>query len=203
MDNDPWQAIMDDILESRWGDFLGYLRHYRGKRFNFGALFRDCQIRRIEGDKLVLIFSHASHLERMEKELQDFEGRMFMQEAIYKALGGDYKLELSKVSDHDHLARAALGMGGRFLKEDELERIKREIVDDRERNEQNRREAQSRIHKLYMGSCITVLASRFDVSSSQGKAQAAEVIFPIIAAMDDGFSKDMCFRKLKYLLFEK
>ncbi len=45
-----------------------------------------------------------------------------------------------------------------------------------------------------------VIASRFDLETSQGKAQAVETLFPVIAGMENPFEQERYFRKLAELL---
>ena len=54
-------------LESGWGALVKTLSRYKGRRFNIGALLRDCKNQHIEGETLVLEFAHRSHLERMQR----------------------------------------------------------------------------------------------------------------------------------------
>ena len=48
----------------------------------------------------------------------------------------------------------------------------------------------------YMDYLIPALASRFDLGSGQGKAQAAEALMPLISATDNPFDQDRYFQKL-------
>ena len=110
-----------------WSEMIKTLSRYKGKRFNIGALLRDCRSQRMEGDTLVLTFAHRSHLERMEEELADPQGMRTVNEAMTKILGASYELRLTLMGDNgagrvpsagqSPLVRAALGMGARITEE--------------------------------------------------------------------------------------
>ena len=119
-----------EITLEQWTALLRALSRYRGRRFNVGALLRDCKSRYLDGETLVMAFSHRSHLERMQEELEDPQSLMKINEAMAQSLGSPYTLSLildgnatstSPSSPTDSpLVRAALGMGGRVLEEREL-----------------------------------------------------------------------------------
>ena len=56
-------------LESRWDEFVSSFRQYKGKRFNLGALLRSCTDREVADGTITLKYSHPSHQERMQEEL--------------------------------------------------------------------------------------------------------------------------------------
>ncbi len=103
------------------------LSRHKGKRFNIGALLRACKVPQVEGDTLVLAFSHRSHLERMQEELDDPQGSRVIDEAVVRWYGSPHKLRLALVSDNgaggalapsqSPLVRAALNMGARITEE--------------------------------------------------------------------------------------
>ena len=119
----------DVPMRERWGDLVKSLSRYKGKRFNFGALLRDCREQEILGDTLVLTFAHKSHMERMEEELDDPQGRRRVEEALVSAFGSPYELKLMLAGDdgsggvsvtaQSSLVRAALSMGARIVEERE------------------------------------------------------------------------------------
>ena len=118
-----------DPLRDRWNDLVRSLSRAKGRRFNFGALLRDCREQQIVGDSLVLTFAHRSHMERMEEELGDPQGRKRVEEALASALGSAYQLKLVLAGDdgsggvpvtaQSSLVRAALSMGARIVEERE------------------------------------------------------------------------------------
>ena len=114
-------------LQDQWGTLVKTLSRYKGRRFNIGALLRDCKSQDIEGETLVLAFAHRSHLERMQEELDDPQGMRMVNEAMAKALGASYQLKLTlsegngtanaSATVQSPLVRAALSMGARIMEE--------------------------------------------------------------------------------------
>ncbi|MCE2462421.1 MAG: DNA polymerase III subunit gamma/tau [Dehalococcoidia bacterium] len=118
-----------DSFQEQWGTLVKTLSRYKGKRFNIGALLRDCKNQDVEGETLVLTFAHRSHLERMQEELDDPQGMKTVNEALLKSLGASYRLRLSLAEGNgggnppataqSPLVRAALSMGARIMEERE------------------------------------------------------------------------------------
>ncbi len=116
-------------FQEQWGTLVKTLSRYKGKRFNIGALLRDCKNQDVEGETLVLTFAHRSHLERMQEELDDPQGMKTVNEALLKSLGTSYRLRLSLAEGNgggnptataqSPLVRAALSMGARIMEERE------------------------------------------------------------------------------------
>ena len=119
----------DDMLQQQWGALVRTLSRYKGKRFNIGALLRDCKNQHIDGETLVLTFAHRSHLERMQEELDDPQGMRIVAEALLSSLGASYQLRLTLLDDdgpssvppvtQSPLVRAALSMGAKIVDERE------------------------------------------------------------------------------------
>ena len=120
-------------LESQWSEILKSLSRYKGKRFNLGALLRDCKQREVADGNIDLRFSYRSHMERMEEELQDPQSRKVLMDALAEALDGPIDIRLSvvegrgngpdqKVAQTSHLVRAAQAMGARVVDEKEDDR---------------------------------------------------------------------------------
>ena len=116
-------------FQETWASLVKTLSRYKGKRFNIGALLRDCKSQHVDGETLVLAFSHRSHLERMQEELADPVGMKTVGEALRKCLGASYELRLTLEDDNGSgslppttqspLVRAALSMGARIVEERE------------------------------------------------------------------------------------
>ena len=114
-------------LQEQWLQLIRILSRYKGKRFNIGALLRDCKSQQVEGETLVLAFAHRSNLERMQEELDDPQGIRTVNEALGKSLGTTYRLKLTLANDsggdglptstQSPLVRAAQSMGARILEE--------------------------------------------------------------------------------------
>ena len=107
----------------------------RGKKYMLGPLLRDCRAAAVgvEGDTLVLPFSHQSNMERMQEELDDPKGRQLLTEAVAQSFGTPYNFKLTLAADpgsgpsgagrtsrqaqQSSLVRAAQGMGARIIRE--------------------------------------------------------------------------------------
>ncbi len=127
--NPAGQGMGDDV-RSRWMGTVKALGRCKGKEYNLGALLRDCRSESvtIEGDTLVLAFSHSSNLERMQKEMEDPNSRKMVNETVEKFFGTPYQFRLTLVADNGSnapsrtsqqspLVRAAMGMGARIVEE--------------------------------------------------------------------------------------
>jgi hypothetical protein len=118
-------------LQSRWVATVKALGRHKGKKYNLGALLRDCKADAValEGDTLVLPFTHRANMERMQEEMDDPQGRRLLTEAVGSCFGTTYGLKLvllgnngegsnsTRPAQHSPLVRAALGMGGRIVEE--------------------------------------------------------------------------------------
>ncbi len=125
----PSDGPSEGLTGDQWSLLIRALSRFKGKRFNIGALLRDCKNQRLDGDTLVLAFSHRSHLERMQEEMDDPQGLRIVEQAMTKSLGTVYRLRLDmtegagasgpSASNQSPLVRAALNWGGRVLEERE------------------------------------------------------------------------------------
>ena len=118
-------------LESQWREIPRVLRHV-GKKFKLGALLNACKEREIADGVIVLKFSHRSHMERMQEELENPESRKGFMDTLSRAMDDTYEVKLSVVnggngalnqsaSQKSHLVRAAQQMGARVIDEREEE----------------------------------------------------------------------------------
>ena len=120
----------DGDLRSRWVAAVKALGRCKGKKYNLGALLRDCKSETVsvESNTLVLPFTHRTNMERMQEELEDPNGRRQLAEAIEKFFGEPYGVKLTLVGDNGDvntprstqqspLVRTALGMGARIVEE--------------------------------------------------------------------------------------
>ena len=125
--SNPEPETSGGSFQDQWGALVKTLSRYKGKRFNIGALLRDCRSQHVEGETLVLTFAHRSHLERMQEELDDPQGMKTVKEALLKSLGASYQVRLTLMGDNgassvpsttqSPLVRAALSMGARIMEE--------------------------------------------------------------------------------------
>ena len=118
-------------LGTKWMTAVKALGRHKGKKYNLGALLRDCKANAIflEGEVLVLPFTNKANLERMQEEMDDPNSRGRVTEAVTNSFGTayDFKLTLAngngvggnstQSTQQSPLVRAALGMGARILEE--------------------------------------------------------------------------------------
>lgn len=121
----------DGDLRSSWLAAVKILARCKGKKYNLGALLRDCKAETIslEGDTMVLPFTHRTNMERMQEEMEDPNGRRMLSEAVEKSFGETYTFKLTLSGDNGDsnggnrsaqqspLVRTALGMGARIIEE--------------------------------------------------------------------------------------
>ena len=117
-------------LGSKWLAAVKILGRHKGKKYNLGALLRDCKANGVslEDDTLVLGFSNKANLERMQEEMEDPGSRRQVSEVVTEAFGATYEFRLTmanggstantvKTAQQSSLVRTALGMGARVLEE--------------------------------------------------------------------------------------
>ena len=117
-------------MTQAWTATVKALNRHKGKKYNFGALLRDCRPDAItqEGETLVLPFSHRAHMERMQEEMEDTKARGLVTELVCQFFDGvkEFKLTLvegngssgtTRTAQSSPLVRAAMGMGARILEE--------------------------------------------------------------------------------------
>jgi DNA polymerase-3 subunit gamma/tau len=119
-------------LEAQWGLILRALRN-KGRRFKLDALLRGgCRERQVSDGVITLKFSHRSHVERMQEELENPESKKALKDALANAMGSPYEVEVSVVagdnsgpqqsaSQRSHMVRIAQKMGARVVEEKEEE----------------------------------------------------------------------------------
>ena len=123
-------------ISRQWTAAVKSLSRTKGRKYMLGPLLRDCKAENIEqdGQTLILPFVNKANLERMQEELEDPASRRRVAEAISSAFGAGYDFRLTlaggqpvngpavkTAAQHSPLVRAALGMGGRILQEQEVE----------------------------------------------------------------------------------
>ena len=118
-------------LGAQWLAALKVLGRMKGKKYNLGALLRDCKANAVslDGNTLVLGFSNKANLERMQEEMDDPGSRRQVSQAVADSFGSEYELRLAmangtgstantaKTAQQSSLVRTALGMGARVLEE--------------------------------------------------------------------------------------
>lgn len=117
-------------LETEWHTIVRTLSRHKGRRFNLGALLRDCKEREVSEGQLTLKFSFKSHMERMEEELSDSQTQKIIKNALEPSLEGNYDIKVGLVDGSPNgpqqnpatsspLVRAALAMGAKVVGEKE------------------------------------------------------------------------------------
>ena len=124
----------DDDLSGMWQATVKALGRAVGKKYNLGALLRDCKPNTItlEGDTLFIPFVHRPNMERMQEELEDPNSRKLVTEAVTRYFGTPYDFRItlagqtedgpqpSRPNQHSPLVRTAMNMGARIV-EDTIE----------------------------------------------------------------------------------
>ena len=123
--------VAEDSFQGRWLATVRALGRCKGKKYNLGALLRDCRVDSValDGDTLVLPFSHRTNLERMQEEMEDPNGHRLVIEAVAKYFEEPYTFKLTLNGDQGNgedahrtaqqspLVRTAMGMGARIVEE--------------------------------------------------------------------------------------
>ena len=113
----------------QWNDTVKALSRHKGRKYNLGALLRDCKVNSIslDGKTLVLPFTNKANLERMQEELEDPSSRKRLTDALTQSFGEgcDYQLTLANgqqtggvavnPAQQSSLVRAAQGMGAKII----------------------------------------------------------------------------------------
>ena len=124
-------AAREGGLAGAWAATVRALSRQRGKKYFLGALLRDCRPESVylEGDILCLPFSHRTHMERMQEEMDDPTGRRMLSDVIGQCFDKGYEFKITLTEDNGNggsaqtpaqnspLVRTAMGMGARILKE--------------------------------------------------------------------------------------
>ena len=127
-------AAAPDSLQGRWEQAVRQLGRVKGSKYNLGALLRDCRSNSVhladDDSTLVLPFSNAANLDRMQEELNDPRVRDTIEQAIEQSFGSRHTFQVilagangegaqparSSIQDSP-LVRTAMGLGARILDE--------------------------------------------------------------------------------------
>ena len=127
-------AAAPDSLQGRWEQAVRQLGRVKGSKYNLGALLRDCRSNSVhladDDSTLVLPFSNAANLDRMQEELSDSRVRDTIEQAIEQSFGTRHPFQVTlagangdgaspnrnSVQDSP-LVRTAMGLGARILDE--------------------------------------------------------------------------------------
>jgi DNA polymerase-3 subunit gamma/tau len=120
------------LLDSKWDSIIKELRTRKGKRFNLSALLRVSAEREVADGTITLKYSHPSHQQRMQEEMDDPSAGKVLRETFAQAMGHPFEIRTTAVdglengprqsaSQKSHLVRAAQAMGARVVGEKEEE----------------------------------------------------------------------------------
>ena len=127
-------AAAPDSLQGRWEQAVRELARVKGSKYNLGALLRDCRSNAVhlsdDDSTLVLPFSNAANLDRMQEELSDARVRDTIERAIEQSFGTRHPFQVilagangdganpnrNSIQDSP-LVRTAMGLGARILDE--------------------------------------------------------------------------------------
>ena len=130
----PMPAAAPDSLQGRWGEAVRQLGRVKGSKYNLGALLRDCRPDSVhladDNATLVLPFSNAANLDRMQEELNDPRVRDTIEQAIEKCFGERHPFTVALAGANGNTARptrssvqdsplyrTAIGLGARPIEE--------------------------------------------------------------------------------------
>ena len=127
-------AAAPDSLQGRWEQAVRQLGRVKGSKYNLGALLRDCRSNSVhlsdDDNTLILPFSNAANLDRMQEELSDPRVRDTIEQAIEESFGSRHTFQVILASasadganparnsiQDSPLVRTAMGLGARILDE--------------------------------------------------------------------------------------
>ena len=130
----PRNAAAPDSLQGRWEQAVRQLAREKGSKYNLGALLRDCRPNSVhlsdDAATLVLPFTNAANLDRMQEELNDPRVRDTIEQAIEQCFGerhpftvtlaganGDGDRPARNSVQDSPLYRTAIGLGARPIEE--------------------------------------------------------------------------------------
>ena len=127
-------AAMPDSLQGRWEQAVRRLGRDKGSKYNLGALLRDCRSANVhfaeDNATLVLPFSNAANLDRMQEELNTPGVRDTIEQAIERSFDSRHPFRVTLAGANGDgapparnpvqdspLVRTAMGLGARILDE--------------------------------------------------------------------------------------
>lgn len=130
----PAPAAAPDSLQGQWEQAVRQLGRVKGSKYNLGALLRDCRPNSVhlsdDNATLVLPFTNAANLDRMQEELNDPRVRDTIEQAIEQCFGerhpftvmlaganGDGDRPARNSVQDSPLYRTAIGLGARPIEE--------------------------------------------------------------------------------------
>jgi hypothetical protein len=121
---DP-NATPEERLAAQWPAMLRALSRVPRRRFDVAALLRSSSKRTIDGQVLVVRFTHQSNGERLDTELEEPKCRIEVEKVLEQALGPGFTLRIEaedsriagarNADEPGHLVRAAMSLGGQVI----------------------------------------------------------------------------------------
>jgi DNA polymerase-3 subunit gamma/tau len=121
---DP-NATPEERLTAQWPAMLRALSRVPRRRFDVAALLRSSSKRTIDGQTLVVRFTHQSNGERLDTEMEEPKCRIEVEKVLEQALGPGFTLRIEaedsriagarKSDEPGHLVRAAISIGGQVI----------------------------------------------------------------------------------------
>ena len=120
---DP-SAPIEERLKTQWPVLLRAMGRVPRHRFDVAALLRSSAQRHIDGEHLVVRFSHVSNSERLQAELEAANARAAIERVLEETLAQKLTLRVEAdgapahrggSEDGGHLVRAAMSLGGQVV----------------------------------------------------------------------------------------
>ena len=114
----------DPALTEHWPGIVRSMTKVKGKRFDIGALLRSSNARYLDGDTLVVQFTHRSNSERLQDELEEPRCRQALEEVLQEALGAPHTVRVETIENGlkgpsgqqtSPLVQTAINMGGKVV----------------------------------------------------------------------------------------
>ena len=124
-------APVEQRLGAQWPAILKALSHVPRRKFDVAALLRSSASRTIDGNTVVVTFSHQSNSERLQSELDDPPCRIEVEKVLQQALGDKFTIRVESSADGGsasgqkgqnpagHLVQAAVNLGGQVVSKSE------------------------------------------------------------------------------------
>ena len=119
---------LDSTLEKEWPHIIKALSRVKARRFNMGALLRDCKNVNLDGNILRLGFSNKSNMERFSDEIDNPESKRSLISTIFDIARANlvdiscYLLDREEHAKHpkdNALVQATINLGGQIVEERE------------------------------------------------------------------------------------
>ncbi|MCI0820848.1 MAG: hypothetical protein J4N31_00770, partial [Chloroflexi bacterium] len=122
---DP-SAPIEERLRTQWPVLLRAMARVPRERFDVAALLRSSAQRHVDGEALVVRFTHVSNSERLQAELENPKARAEIERVLEETLAQKLTLRVEAddapahrggSEDGGHLVRAAMSLGGQVIGE--------------------------------------------------------------------------------------